>query len=218
MNYDEALKYVDDYIDDLLDEEMRVAFASVLADSEPLQSEVEGLRRLKNEAKALPKHLEPERDLWAGIAEQIKQPKKIVSFSAFQRKLPRLRMASYALAAAALLAVVLGLGVMSNVQQPPQPEAVQPVAEGPKLSPIEQEYATARIELQLALDGRKARISPEILATIEENLAVIEDAVVNINRALEYNPADPGLERMLHATLQSEMNLLQQAVSMADES
>lgn len=217
MNYKEALKHVDDYLDDLLDEETRVAFESILADSESLQSEVEGLRRLKNEARTLPKHLEPERDLWAGIANQIQQPEQTVSFSAFRSKRPRLRMVSYALAAAALLVIVLGVGVMSNVQEPLEPVAVQPVPAHPVLSPIEQEYATARTELQLALDGRKAQISPEMLVTIEENLAVIEDAVVNINRALEDNPSDPGLERMLHAAFQSEMNLLQQAVSMADQ-
>lgn len=56
-----------------------------------------------------------------------------------------------------------------------------------------------------------------MLAVIEENLAIIENAVVDINRAIANNPTNQGLERKLHAAYTSEVTLLRHAVQMDDD-
>ncbi len=94
------------------------------------------------------------------------------------------------------------------------------VAIDPELNRIEQEYASAKEELLSALRARQASMDEEALETlaiVEENLAIIEGAVNTINVALADNPDSLELERMLHAAYQNEVNLLHQAVQLADE-
>jgi hypothetical protein len=98
----------------------------------------------------------------------------------------------------------------------PQEVPVAVVA-GEDAQKFEHEYLQASDELRNALNEKKADLSPEMLAVIEENLSIIEDAVVDINRAIENNPNNEGLEQKLHAAYRTEVTLLRQAVQMEDD-
>ena len=79
---------------------------------------------------------------------------------------------------------------------------------------IKQEYTDAKESLLAALELQKEHLTPETLVTIEENLTIIQDAVIDIDRALAANPNNEQLEGMLYAAYNSEVSLLQNAVQL----
>lgn len=222
MKREEAIEHIDDYIDGLLDAREREAFEACMADDGAVRTEMEAMMELKRQSSALPASLIPERDLWPDIKARIDRPAAVIDFSSFRGRQPRYPIMRYAMVAAALVLMFAGLRAMidfeGGVQQKP---AAPAVTQDPELNPIEQEYAAAREELLGALRARQSSMDEEALETlaiVEENLAIIENAANNINMALADNPDSPELERMLHAVYQSEVNLLRQAIQLADES
>ena len=219
MKRDEAYDRVDDYLDGLLDADARKAFEACMAEDSELRAEVDAFTELKRQAKALPASVMPERDLWPGIKARIKGPATAIDFGSSRRQ-PHYSVLRYVMAAAALVLMMLGVRTMFELEGGVEP-ATPIIAIDPELNRIEQEYAAAKEELLAALRARQASMDEEALETlaiVEENLAIIEGAVNTINVALADNPNSPELERMLHAAYQSEVNLLHQAVQLADES
>ena len=219
MNRDEAYERIDDYVDDLLDTGTREAFEAYMADDGELRADADALTDLKRQASALPASVMPERDLWPGIKARIEGRPAGVDFRSFRRQ-PHYSVMRYVMAAAALVLMMVGVRTLFELEGGVEP--VTPIiAIDPELNRIEQEYAAAKEELLAALRARQASMDEEALETlaiVEENLAIIEGAVNTINVALADNPNSPELERMLHAAYQSEVNLLHQAVQLADES
>ena len=170
------------------------------------------MRTILADAANLPPVM-PERNLWIDIESSIQRSQKnILPFPVARKRILQLVVA----AAAVLIVVMLGdtptkpepgKKIVTHVQTPEEIERAQ----------LEAEYALAKDSLMNALDARKDELSPDMLTTIEENLNIIENAVVDINRALATNPNDPQLERMLHAAYQSEVTLLQHAVQMEND-
>jgi hypothetical protein len=83
---------------------------------------------------------------------------------------------------------------------------------------VADQYLDARKQLVNVLETRRDDIPPETLKVVEENLTVIASAVSDIEVALAKNPRSPKLERMLYTAYRNEVDLLQQAVQLADES
>jgi len=220
MNRDRAYDQIDDYIDGLLDADGRVAFEGFMAEDDELRAEVDAVTDLKRQARALPTSVMPKRDLWPEIRARIEKPAATISFGSHRGQQPRYSVIRYVMAAAALVLMMLGTRAMFELEGTTDP--VTPiVAIDPELNRIEEEYAAAKEELLSALRARQASMDEEALKTlaiVEENLAIIEGAVNAITVALAEDPDSPELERMLHAAYQSEVNLLHQAVQLADES
>lgn len=221
MKREEALERIDDYIDGLLNAREREAFEACMADDGAVRTEMEAIMELKRQSSALPASLMPERDLWPDIKARIDRPTAGIDFSTPRGRQPRYSIMRYVMAAAALVLMFVGVRAMiefdGGVQQQPAPVVTQ----DPELNPIAQEYAAAMEELLGALRDRQPSMDEEALETlaiVEENLAIIEGAIDNISLALADNPDSAELERMLHAAYQSEVNLLRQAVQLADES
>ena len=220
MNRDEAYELIDDYVDDLLDEDARKAFEACMVDDGELRADVDAFAEMKREARALPTSVMPQRDLWPGIQARIQRPAAAINFRSYRGRQPHYSVMRYVMAAAALVLMVLGVRAMFDFESTTGP-ATPIVAIDPELNRIEQEYAAAKEELLSALRARQASMDEEALETlaiVEENLAIIEGAVGRINVALADNPDSPELERMLHAAYQSEVNLLHRVVRLAGES
>lgn len=216
MKNEDAREWVDDYVDGLLEDEQRVAFESCMADDDSLAQEVRALEELRREVSALPLSIQPSRDLWPQIRLELEDRASVINFGYARVRYPVLR---YAMAAAALVLVVFGLSVMVDMN--PVVEAPSPITQqtdDPELNRIEENYVVARDELLGALRERRELLDDETLAIVEANLAIIENAVTDIQLALSVQPEDPGLELMLLAAYRSEMDLLQRAVKLADES
>ena len=220
MNRDESYERVDDYVDGLLDADARKAFEARMVDDSELRADVDALTDLKRQARALPASVMPERDLWPGIQARIEGPAAAIDFRSYRGRQPHYSVIRYVMAAAALVLMMLGVRAMFELE-----DAVEPagpiVAIDPELNRIEQEYAALKEELLVALRARQESMDEgalETLAIVEENLAIIENAVSTINFALTEDPDSSELERMLHAAYRSEVNLLRQAVQLTDES
>ena len=218
MNREESSERIDDYIDGLLDADARKAFESCMADDDALRVELDAVVELKRKAQALRASVLPDRDLWPGIKEAIDRPAPLIRFGSFRGRPTRYSPLRYIVAAAALVLLMVGVRAIVEMDSPSEATPPAPVvAEDPEMNRIEQEYAAAKAELLSELDALEATLPPETLSIVEENLAIIENAVNDISAALLENPKNAELERMLHAAYRSEVNLLHQAVRMAGD-
>lgn len=211
MRCEEANNHFDDYLDETLDVDVADALELHLLICDQCTETLHGLQDIVREAGELSVTIEPGRDLWSEI--QMRLGPQEVDFGRDRKRARRLSPRRYLLAAAGVIALIVGAGLMRDVQSPSVP-----AADPQKLGAIEEEYRDAKDELLAALDARSDAIPIETLMTVRENLVVIEGALAEIQMALAENPEDPGLERMLYAAYQYEVNLLRQAVRLADES
>ncbi len=226
MMNDDTYEKLNDYLDGVLPEEERRAFEARLASDAELRAEADALRALSTQASALPCEIAPERDLWAGVAEKIgADESNVVMFNRSRRGAQRIAWWSYGLAAAAIVVLMLNVPALlrrTNTTTPTPPTPPVTVAEKPlpeadaELQRVTAQYLDARKELVALLEERKAEIAPATFAVVEENLSVIAAAVTEIETALAAEPQSPKLERLLYAAYRSEVDLLQQAVKLAD--
>lgn len=230
MMNDDAYEKLNDYVDGLLPEDERRAFEALLAADAELQAEAESLRAIRAQASVLPRELEPSRDLWQGVAARIgADERNVISFHRSRRSLSPAWLA-YAAAAAVVFALAY-LGLPRVVSGPTSSKKMEEFiartqetatqmdeasTTDAELQRVTAQYLEARAQLVALLEERKSDIAPETYAVVEENLSVIAAAVGEIEVALAAEPESPKLERLLYAAYQSEVDLLQQAVKLAD--
>ena len=77
---------------------------------------------------------------------------------------------------------------------------------------------SAEIAFWIRIAAQADSLPAETLATLEENLLVIDEAVQGIRAALDSDPGNPSLVRLLLATRQKEMDFLGTMVRLANES
>jgi hypothetical protein len=161
------------------------------------------------EARALPVSVDPPGDLWPAIE------RRLAPRGAGRTRRPDWR----ALAAAAVLAlgfVAAGLvlrrdgttgGARPVAAVDPAP-ATAPVAPA-RFDAAEEALLATKRQLREALARRRSDLSPSTAAAVDRNLELIERAIDEIRVALEEDPTNPRLNRMLLATHQREVALLQ---------
>ncbi|MCC6694920.1 MAG: hypothetical protein IT365_04725 [Candidatus Hydrogenedentes bacterium] len=206
MNIDDRETRLNDYIDGLLSPEAAREVEAELERDPEYRAEEQALRELLAEATRLPKEIAPERDLWAGIALQLGEqetPRTERPRSAFSRF-------RYAALAASLAAMFLAGIYFARMPYPGEING-NAVAD---LVALDAEYDQARTALTQALDESRDRLSPETVAVVDENLAIIADAVGEIRGALEKDPGNPQLIRSLVAAYDQEVDLLKRATQL----
>jgi len=160
--------------------------------------------KLITAARHLSTAIEPERDLWPGIAEAIARPKR-------SRWTPILAQAA---------AVVLLIGASSSLTYLAVKDRQQVVEVVPANLVFEQasfggryalgvEYQIARGDLAAQLDQELARLSPEARKEVELNLSIIRGAIAEINEALKDEPDNALLQELLVDTYREELALMQ---------
>lgn len=228
MMNDDLYERLNDYFDGVLPEAERRAFEAALATDAELRAEVAALRALRAEASALPRAIAPERDLWQGIQARLErapaeEAENTVSFRRRAGAPRRVSTWSYLVAAAAMLLVMTGAAIVLNrtpATTGPTTAAADPssLPDDAEFKRVAAQYVEARKELVDLLEERRGNIAPETLAVVEENLTVIASAVSEIEVALAKEPQSRKLKRMLYTAYRSEVDLLQHAVQLADES
>lgn len=214
---------LNDYVDGLLPEEDEAAVEAAMASSAAVRETVDSLRALVAAAADLPASIEPQRDLWPQIRRGMAPaPLSVVDEAAGVAPSregtswwPPLTTGQWAtLATTALLLVVSSSAITAwLVGAAPRPADVAP-AEGVSLAqpvPVEARYTAEIEQLMWVLYENRDSLDPGTVSTIETNLRVIDRAIRRVREALEENPANDGLSRMLDANYRHKLELLQRA-------
>ena len=157
--------------------------------------------KLDRAARQLATEITPERDLWPGIEQAIRTPR---------RQTPWLAQAA---------AVVLLIGASSGITYLAVKDGGGPVVGvAPDLiferAAFGGEYhlgpgfQAARNSLRAQLDAELGQLSPETQADIQANLDVIHAAIVEINNALAEEPDNVLLQQKLLRAYREELALL----------
>lgn len=208
---------LDEHVDELLDGQELLQVERHLAGCAGCREELRGLRALLAEAAALPEELEPPRDLWPGIEARLAPRARVLAFA------PPLRRWAFLappLAAAAAVVLAIGLGLRPGPQPEPKPGPSQtPVAEaglspvalgsGASLAQAEDEYRRATQQLLESLRSEQRALPPGTLETVERNLSAIERSLGEIRAALEQDPQNAQLARLLNSTQRRKLQMLQ---------
>lgn len=168
---------------------------------------------LDREAAALPKRIEPQRDLWPGIEARLDERGVQTPPAAPSRVWP------FVSGIAATLVVALAVTQLRTEPAPPlSAEAVPPVqtvlVERP--APWVPEIARTRNQLHPGFQDGLAQLSPETRAIVEDNLAQIHRSLAEIHEALAADPGNLALHRMLASTYQLELNLISSIQSLSE--
>lgn len=160
--------------------------------------------------QALPREVQPGRDLWPGVAARL-EPRA-------QPRADRRRLWPAAAAAVALVAVtsLVTAGLLRREASPvarqapsaPVPAVTYAAAKFGPGQTLDPAYDAARQELARTLSARIDRLPPEARRQLERNLAELRRASSEINAALELNPGDPLLEELLLNAYQDELAVL----------
>jgi len=225
---------LDDWVEGSLPDAERREVAAHLESCEACRGEAAGLGALFSATAGLPREIQPPRDLWPAIDARLDEvvddagevaPAAVVS-------LPRARsrrsgIPRWGLVAAAL-ALVLVTAVATSILTRRWDQAMAlklqrageraPTAAGTMnddVSDQEARFLAASQELLTGLEGQ--RLSPETMAIVRRNLEVIDAAIAELHAALERDPGNGELTRMLLATYQRKIDLLEQAARAGEE-
>lgn len=212
---------LNDWVDDTLPDRERQEVEEHLAACPGCRRRGQGLRELLRHAAALPRSVTPPRDLWPGIAEGIERQRAW--------SWPRVGAWPPVLAVAAVVVIALAAVLFGRPSPAPVHTVVIPspgtsqraplhpvsVERNPGLAAMESDYQAAAGALMEALEQRKDELEPETLARIQRNLAVIDEALAEVHRALEKDPNRPELERMLVSTHRKRVDVLRGMVKLS---
>lgn len=206
MNCDTARSLMSEWIDDELPERRRREVESHLAECTDCRDAEAELRELLARVAALPRAVEPARDLWPGILGGIESQKVVRPRFGNHRGLW--------LAAAALLLVIASSGLTavwmrSAVVLEGDPSAAVNTVAWEQFRAAETEYDRVTDELLAALDGRRDELAPETIEIVESNLALIDEAIREARTALERDPANAGLATTLTDIYRKRVDFLQ---------
>ncbi len=160
--------------------------------------------KLMAQAAKLSTEISPERDLWPDIAAAIETPRRRSSWTPY-------------LAQAAAVVLLVGASSSITYMMTKGGSNVSPViptvgldAEFMSFGNYElgQGFQNARNNLAAQMDLELDRLSPEVRAEVEENLAVIRDAITEINSALEEEPDNFLLQELLLKTYREELTVM----------
>jgi len=213
---------LDDWVDGTLPEAEAREVESHLAACPLCRGRERRLRQLLAHAAALPRSVTPPHDLWPGVAREIGR-ERAWSWGRLGWR------GSVALAAAA--AVVVAFLVQQRTPPAVQTAVIRSAGQtsvlatktaasgiDPSLVAMERDYQAAANALLGALQARKAELAPETLASVERNLAVIDEALTEVRGALEKDPGNPDLSRMLVATHRKKVDVLRRVVKLSTAS
>ena len=191
---------LNEYVDGTLAADARAQVEAHLAQCAGCREAVAELRTLVAGAAALPKTIEPGRDLWAPITARIVQRATWNVQRAFWRG---------ALAAAATVILAFALSRLL----PTSTDLSRPGAE--EWAAVEAAYESAAVDLDRTLAAERDRLEPATLALLERNLGVIDAAIRESRDALARDPGNVELRGLFAAAARQKVELLRWATRAA---
>jgi len=172
---------------------------------------------LMAKAARLDKDIRPQRDLWPGIEQAITTPARGRPFGW------NLMLAQ---AAAVILLIGGSSGLTYFVMSDDEATLAPPLYTGQlEFEPVSGSFGStynlgpgfmdARNNIAAQLDSELDRLAPETRAEVVENLAAIHRAIADINKALDKEPDNPFLQKLLLSAYQDELAAMQRVDGMA---
>ena len=187
-------------------------------------------RELDRRIAELPRSMEPERDLWSGIADRIGTPRREASFGTRRRKIAVAAASLVAMAAAVTLVATGGVKRPAWPRPSPAPTAV--VIEGePRLSPAPSAvpaetphplenakeriaYRAAVVALEASLAESRSYLPNDAAKWIDESLGVIDRAIEATEQAVAKDPDSIELRSQLWDEYQQKIDALTAVVDL----
>jgi anti-sigma factor RsiW len=227
MTHDHWTDRLSEYLDGELPEWERVAFESHLQTCPECSIVVSDLRRVVRRARTL-KDRAPANDLWPGIARRIGASSagspKVVDFASHPRVARRWAFSLPQLAAAGIALMAISGGSVWLLRESAEPVALAPattpsagtspavtVAMRPNAS---ESYAAAVADLEQVLAAGRGQLDTTTVRIIEQNLAAIDRAIAEAQRALDADSANLYLNTHLAETMRRKLDLLRQAAAL----
>src|SRR5262245_22565142 len=231
MNHDRWTDRLSDYADDELRVEDREAVDRHLAECEECRQVLADLVAVSSRARSLP-DLPPETDLWPRVAAEIGAAHQRASNVVPIRPPRRFSFTIPQLVAASLALMVLSGGVVwmarlggdrtdfpalggaDTVMAPPVNSASTPSPMPASFA--EAHYDEAIADLQQTLEAGRAKLDPETVRVLENNLAAIDRAIEQCRKALSTDPANAYLADHLVSAKKRKLALLRRATAMTE--
>ncbi|MGH7573180.1 MAG: anti-sigma factor family protein, partial [Gemmatimonadota bacterium] len=182
-----------------------------------------GLERVVASARKI-EDREPATDLWPGIEGRLgaRRPAVVPIDAAGPRVRRRFSFTVPQLAAAAIAIIVVSSAVVwwanpgpSDVALDERGGRVGTIAPGPQGIPVAFEedpaYTDALADLERAFESSRDRLRPETVATVERNLAIIDEAIRQTLEALAADPGSTFLYDHLERSRRQKLEVLRQA-------
>lgn len=193
MNCEQVGMRIDDLVDGEMPPEALAGLRAHLVHCPGCDRAVRAALDLRARLAALPERVTPQRDLWPAIAAKI----------ATRNGVARPRRAPYFAVAASAAAIAVAALVAVQVDAP---TAIGPASVVVSVDPGLRLAAQTMLD---SADGGAGNLSPEAVAVVRENLALIDQALREIAVALELDPDNPQLQRQLLQTYRGHAELLE---------
>jgi anti-sigma factor RsiW len=217
---DEWTDRLSQYLDDELPADERAALEAHLRHCAPCGAVLADLKRIVARARGLEDRA-PEHDLWPGIAARIGvdfAPTEAGALPPARRRQWSFSLPQLAAAGIALMAISGGAAWLLHpaarmAGRPPAPVAgVTLVGTAPRAGT--RGYDAAVVDLERVLDAGRGRLDTTTIKVIERNLATIDSAIVQAQRAVAADSANLYLNSHLADTRRRKLELLRQAAAL----
>jgi anti-sigma factor RsiW len=207
---DRFAERLSDYLDGELSPVERASIDAHLAECAGCRAALEQLRQVVARAQTLP-DAAPDRDLWRDIATRIGSTPR-ARVSVFKRMVTsRLSFTLPQLAAASLALMVLSGGLVWMAKSGDPRADFQPVSAAPHRTDRADDALTA---LEKTFESRRASLDPETARVLEENLALLDQAIEDCRRAIVEDPSNPYLSAHLSDVREQKLALLGRAATL----
>jgi hypothetical protein len=223
MTCTEITKWLNEYADGELADDIRHAVDEHLTTCLSCNRELKELRSLLDRARRLPVEIVPEAEIWPGIESRIGDTTPDDSPTR-QAEEPSWALRRRFFAAAAVLVVALSIplvlgpgpaGKSARSSFPVRPDQNDSIRDRPDtgstamLARLEDGAVLPRTDLLVALERQRDLLPPEVVSTIEENALLLDEAIAEVRLALIQKPNDRQLQLLLAARYQQEVALLE---------
>jgi hypothetical protein len=218
MNCDKVESLLNDYVDMELVVDQEAEVEVHLKDCPSCRHIEVELRALVEAARALPKSIEPEANLWPHIASAINS-NNVLETQATDSLVTSWYMRPFlagALSMAAMITVVLGVWYVN--QYDIGDDHSETLAGGPYWSAylkVEGSYEEAFAELKAILEERRENFTPETRDVIDENLRIMEDSRSEIRAAFKEEPDNARLMKLLLAANSENVHILKKSIDLS---
>jgi anti-sigma factor RsiW len=204
-----------EFVDGTLAARTRADVDAHLAMCRECRAVVDDLRRVQSSVRDLPM-LEPPREAWPRIERTLR-----TSGAASRRPARWLWLA----AAAAVVLVALG-GVKladgwrhpaASVETASASDVATAQSVEAELRQAEQHYQKAIAGLEQIANAEKGSLDPQVAATLEKNLAVVDQAISESRAALKTQPTSEPAQTSLLESFKAKIALLQDTVALINE-